>query len=74
MISFMHLVKSKGTSCIAWIKILNYVHLKIKSISLRGIQIYFISSETSDVKYIDVGKKRNHNYSCCFKEKSNYFK
>ena len=53
----MHLVKSKVTSCITWRKILNYVHLKIKSNCRRGMRIYFISSKTSDVKHIDVGKK-----------------
>ena len=43
------------------------------------MRIYFISSETSNVKYIDVGKKRVHIYvyiyiySCSLKEKSNYF-
>ena len=39
--------------------------------------IYFISSKTSHLKHIDVGKKRVHIYvyiySCSLKEKSNYF-
>ena len=53
-------------------KILNYVQLKIKCICRKGMRIYLISSKTSDLKHIDVGKKRVHIYSC-FKEKSNYF-
>ena len=53
-------------------KILNYVQLKIKSISHRKYK--YISSQVRlhILKYIDVGKKKKHVYSCCFKEKSNY--
>ena len=58
-------------------EILNYVQLKIKCIFHRGMRIYFISRKTSNLKHIDVGKKRVHIYvyiySCSLKEKSNYF-
>ena len=57
----MQLVKSKAT-CITWVKTLNYVQLKIKCIFHRGMRIYFISRKTSNLKHIDVGKKRVHIY------------
>ena len=47
--------------------------LRLKVLVLEEYK--YISSQVRlhILKYIDVGKKRKHVYSCCFKEKSNYF-